>query len=122
MEGRANKKPYYYFSGISKGFSKGILPLGYHSTKPSQADRFCDLLDCYIHNGDGLVLPCGHAYHSECFAKINLQCLYCFEYLSKSITELSASYNERLEMDNDIDNEFNFDKDKAAQENEVNIA
>ena len=47
------------------------------------------------------------------FAKINLQCLYYFEHLSKSIKELSATYNERLEMDS-------VDKDETAQENEVN--
>ena len=47
------------------------------------------------------------------FAKINLQCLYYFEHLSKTINELSASYNERLEMDS-------VDKDETAQENKVN--
>ena len=36
------KKSYWYFPGISKRFFKGVLPLGYHLTKPSQSNHFCD--------------------------------------------------------------------------------
>jgi len=32
--------------------------------------------------------------------------IYCFKYLSISIDELTQTFNERLQMNNDIENEF----------------
>jgi hypothetical protein len=53
-------------------------------------------------------MPCGHAYHDECWIKLNFLCVHCYNYLSNSIDKLVKSYNERLEMnnDNDIQDEF----------------
>ncbi|RHZ86530.1 hypothetical protein Glove_50g9 [Diversispora epigaea] len=107
MEGARIKKPYYYFPPLSKRFSFGAIPLGYHSSHLPNQNQFCDYENCdFIFNTNGIVLICRHAYHEECFDRIGLKCQYCFEYLSASIDELSHSFNERLKMNIDIENEF----------------
>ena len=107
MEGARIKKPYYYFSPLSKRFSFGAIPLGYHSSHLPNQNQFCDYENCdFIFNTNGIVLICGHAYHEECFDRIELKCQYCFEYLSASIDELSYLFNEWLKMNIDIENEF----------------
>ncbi|RHZ89109.1 hypothetical protein Glove_19g437 [Diversispora epigaea] len=107
MEGARIKKPYYYFPPLSKRFSFGAIPLGYHSSHLPNQNQFCDYENCdFIFNTNGIVLICGHAYHEECFDRIGLKCQYCFEYLSVSIDELSHSFNEQLKMNIDIENEF----------------
>ena len=115
-EGKRVKKPYWYFSGISKGFSKGALPLGYHSIKSSQPNRFCDAMECTNSQINGRVMPCGHAYHDECWIKLNFSCTYCHYYLSNSIDELTKSYNKRLEMANDVPDEFETPENELIQE------
>jgi hypothetical protein len=107
-EGKRIKKPYWYFPGIPKGFSKGALPLGYHTIRPPRPDHFCDAVDCANSQINGQVMPCGHAYHDECWIKLNFLCVYCYNYLSNSIDKLVKSYNEQLKMnnDNDIQDEF----------------
>ncbi|RHZ76961.1 hypothetical protein Glove_187g6 [Diversispora epigaea] len=107
MEGARIKKPYYYFPPLSKRFPFGAIPLGYHSSHLPNQNKFCDYENCdFIFNTNGIVLICGHAYHEECFDRIGLKCQYCFDYLSASIDELTHSFNERLKMNIDIENEF----------------
>jgi len=48
-------------------------------------------------------MPCEHAYHDECWTKLNFVCVHCYNYLLDSIDKLVKSYNERLEVDNDSD-------------------
>ena len=91
--------------------------MGYHSIRPPQPNRFCDAIECInpcLTNGR--VIPCGYAYHDECWIKINFLCVYCHNYLSDSIDELAKSYNKRLEMTNDIQNEFEIQRDELTQE------
>ncbi|CAB5385713.1 hypothetical protein RhiirA1_454969 [Rhizophagus irregularis] len=38
--------------------------------------------------------------------KLGSKCIYCYEYLSSSIDKLTRSFNERLQMESDIENEF----------------
>jgi len=61
-------------------------------------------------------MSCGHAYHDECWTRLNFLCIYCHDYLSNSIDELTESYNKRLEMTNDIQNEFEVPEDMSSQE------
>ena len=49
------------------------------------------------------MLICGHGYHETCFRILGLRCPHCFNYLSDSIEELSLSYNQRLQMNENID-------------------
>jgi hypothetical protein len=49
-----------------------------------------------------MVLICGYGYHETCFQTLGLKCPHCFKYLSNSIDELLQSYNQRLQMDEDI--------------------
>ena len=42
MEGKVNKRPYYYFSHIESQFSAGVLPLRYHSAMLPNVNKFCD--------------------------------------------------------------------------------
>ena len=65
-EGKKIKKPYWYFPGISKGFSKGVLPLGYHSIRSLQPNHFCDAMECTNSQINEKAMPCEHAYHDEC--------------------------------------------------------
>ncbi|RHZ81370.1 hypothetical protein Glove_121g14 [Diversispora epigaea] len=75
MEGARIKKPYYYFPPLSKRFSFGAIPLGYHSSHLPNQNQFCDYENCdFIFNTNGIVLICGHAYHEECFDRIGLKC------------------------------------------------
>src|SRR5436190_684275 len=115
-EGKRIKKSYWYFPGISKGFSKGALPLGYHSIKSSQPNHFCDAIECTNSEISGRVMPCGHAYHDECWIRLNSLCVYCYDYLSNSIDELAKSYNKRLEMVNDIQDELEIPEELIQEE------
>lgn len=38
--------------------------------------------------------------------KLGSKCIYCYEYLSSSIDKLTRSFNERLQIESDIENEF----------------
>jgi hypothetical protein len=81
------------------------LPLGYHSNYCPVISKLCDHLQCTNLSWDnGQVLICGHGYHETCFYNLGLRCLHCFNYLSNSIEELSQSYNQRLRMNEDVDN------------------
>ena len=106
IEGKVNKKAYYYFSHMESHFSVSALPLGYHSKVLPNIEKFCDHVNCTNFSREGEVLICGHAYHEECFQKLGLRCHYCYSYLATSIDELVQLYNYRLHMDEDINNEF----------------
>ncbi|CAG8824852.1 35718_t:CDS:1, partial [Racocetra persica] len=111
IEGTRVKKIYYYFSNISSRFSSGILPLGYHSLTPPKQEKFCDRINCNKTDiGTGQVLICGHAYHDECFKIMGFYCDSCFKYLCHSIDELANSYNERLQLDENLN-------EKLAEDN-----
>ena len=59
-------------------------------------------------------------YHRECFIRIGLKCIYCFEYLSSFIDELTKSFNECLHLESDIENELDssFDDDISLEQAE----
>jgi hypothetical protein len=121
-EGKKIKKSYWYFSGISKGFPGGALPLGHHSNQPPKPNCFCDASECenpFLISGS--VKLCGHAYHDDCWNKLNCICVYCHNYLSDSIDELSKSYNKRLEMDNDTQDEIELPNDDLLEEESNNV-
>ncbi|CAH1768594.1 10422_t:CDS:1, partial [Entrophospora sp. SA101] len=121
-EGRKIKKPYWYFPGIAKGFPEGALPIGYHLKQPPKPNHFCDANECKnLSMISGSVKLCGHAYHDDCWNKSDCICIHCHSYLSASIDELSKSYNKRLEMDNDTQNEFEPPKDDLLEEETNNI-
>ncbi|CAB5293004.1 unnamed protein product [Rhizophagus irregularis] len=124
MEGKVNKKTYYYFSYIIESrFSAGVLPIGYHSTVPPSINKFCDHVNCAnFTDENGEVLICGHAYHEECFQKLGLRCHYCYSYLATSIDELTQLYNNRLHMDEDINNEFDIKNEKQSEDCEFDNA
>ena len=61
-------------------------------------------------------MPCGHAYHDECWTRLNFSCIYCHNYLTNSIDELTKSYNKRLEMVNDTQDEFEAPENDLLQE------
>ncbi|GES83314.1 hypothetical protein GLOIN_2v1830060 [Rhizophagus clarus] len=124
MEGKVNKKTYYYFSYITESqFSAGVLPIGYHSTVPPSINKFCDHVSCAnFTDKNGEVLICGHAYHEECFQKLGLRCHHCYSYLATSIEELTQSYNNQLHMDEDINNEFDIKNEKQSEDCEFDNA
>ncbi|PKC73888.1 hypothetical protein RhiirA1_530060 [Rhizophagus irregularis] len=97
IEGKKIKKEIYFFSPLTKGFSKGALPSGYHTSHPPNQDIF----------------SCGHAYHDQCFINMGLKCIYYLEYFYSEIEKLSKSYNERLEMNINLE-EF----EEPTQKNE----
>ncbi|UZO00234.1 uncharacterized protein OCT59_001486 [Rhizophagus irregularis] len=105
-----------FFDGIWQNnesrFSAGVLPIGYHSTVPPSINKFCDHVNCANFTDEhGEVLICGHAYHEECFQK-----------LATSIDELTQSYNNRLHMDEDINNEFDIKNEKQSEDCEFDNA
>ena len=89
-----------------KGFVKGILPLDYH-TRQIPHKNGCDYNKCQNSQTNiDIVFPCGYGYHTNCLTSINFWCNHCHIYLENSILDLAALYNERLEMDDNIDDEF----------------
>jgi hypothetical protein len=105
IEGARIKKTYYYFPSLTKKLPIGALPTSYSSFHPPSQNQFCDYCS-NTSNHYGYVLICGHAYHHECFIRMGSKCVYCFEYLSSSIDELTKSFNERLHLESDVENEF----------------
>jgi hypothetical protein len=100
-----------------------ILPIGYHSAVPPSNEKFCDHVNCAnFTNENGEVLICGHAYHEECFQKLGLRCHHCYSYLATSIDELTQSYNNRLHMDEDINDEFVIKNEKQFEDCELDNA
>jgi hypothetical protein len=63
--------------------------------------------------------PCGHAYHDECLIKLNFLCIYCHDYLSSCIDELAKSYNKRLEMVNDIEDESETSEEFVQEDDQL---
>ncbi len=63
-------------------------------------------MECTNSQINGTVISCGHAYHDECWIKLNFLCTYCHDYLSSCIDKLAKSYNKQLEIVNDIKDEF----------------
>ena len=119
-EGKKIKKQVYYFPPLTKGLSKGALPSGYHTLNPPNQDIFCDWNQCTLNASytNGKVLICGHAYHDQCFENMGSKCCFCFEYFCAGIDELSKSYNERLEMNMNLEENF----EEPAQKNEENVS
>ena len=106
-EGKKVKKQTYFFPPLTKGFSKGALPSGYHTSHPPDQDIFCDWDQCTNPLfAEGKVLNCGHAYHEQCFINIGLKCTFCLKYFCTGVEELSKSYNKRLEMNMNLEEEF----------------
>ncbi|CAJ0852597.1 8939_t:CDS:2 [Entrophospora sp. SA101] len=75
-----------------------------------------------IFNTDFQVLLCGHSYHEECFWVLRLQCNYCYSYLSGVIDDLTKSYNERLNMDEDINNEPDLEINLQSEDGDMDAA
>ncbi|CAG8714063.1 19388_t:CDS:2 [Cetraspora pellucida] len=106
IEGKNNMIPCYYFSNIKSKFSFGALPLGYHTKFPPKNEKFCDYLMCSNMSNYGQVLICSHAYHEKCFSFQKFRCQYCLDYLCDSIEQLTTSYNNRLKMEEDMNDEL----------------
>jgi hypothetical protein len=122
MEGKKIKKPYYYILPIKSGFRAGVLPLGYHTKTSPIIEKLCDYDNCKISSTDFQVLICGHSYHEECFRVLRLQCNYCYSYLSGAIDDLTKSYNERLNMDEDINNEPDLEINLQSEDSDMDAA
>ncbi|PKC71058.1 hypothetical protein RhiirA1_454002 [Rhizophagus irregularis] len=90
---------------------------------PPSINKFCDHVNCANFTDEhGEVLICGHAYHEECFQKLGLRCHHCYSYLATSIDELTQLYNNRLHMDEDINNEFDIKNEKQSEDCEFDNA
>ncbi|RIB08626.1 hypothetical protein C2G38_2270618 [Gigaspora rosea] len=75
-----------------------ILPMAWNTSHIPHNDRCCDLEDCIDSCEVGLVLICGHAYHYECFFfKLESQCQYCIDYLSRGIKKNCKAFQKTLE-------------------------
>ena len=112
------KKQTYFFPPLTKGFPKGALPSGYHTSHPPNQDIFCDWNQCTDSlSANGKVLSCGYAFHDQCFINMGLKCTFCLDYFCSGIDELSKSYNERLRMNINIEEEF----EESTQQNEEDV-
>jgi len=98
------------------------LPLGYHTKTSPIIEKLCDYDNCKISSTDFQVLICGHSYHEECFQVLRLQCNYCYSYLSGAIDDLTKSYNERLNMDEDINNEPDLEINLQSEDSDMDAA
>ncbi|EXX70386.1 hypothetical protein GLOIN_2v1777062 [Rhizophagus irregularis DAOM 181602=DAOM 197198] len=94
---------YKMYTVISHHLLKDCLLEHYPWAHPPSQEQFCYYCD-NISNNCGYVLIYGHAYHQECFTKLESKYIYCYEYLPLSIDELTRSFNERLQMESE--NEF----------------
>ena len=99
------------------------MPIGYHLAVPLSIEKFCDHITCTnFTDENGEVLICEHAYHEECFQKLGLRCHHCYFYLATSIDELTLSYNNRLHMDEDINDELDIRNEKQNEDCELDNA
>lgn len=60
--------------------------------------------------------------HEECFQKLVSDVHHCYSYLATSIDELTRSYNNRLHMDEDINDEFDIKNEKQFEDCELDNA
>ena len=119
MEGKKIKKPYYYILIIKTNFRAGVLLLWYHTKIPPIVENF---ESCGTSIIDFQVLICGHFYHEKCFHVLKLKCNHRYTYLSGPIDDLTKSYNERLNMNEDIDDELDLELDSQSDDNDISAA
>ena len=98
------------------------LPTAYSTAYPPQPG-LCDSCKLPFIENDGIVLICGHAYHSVCY---NRRCTHCEEFYKKGIYENVNSFLKRVEkgantftledLDDDNDNSGDEDDDDIEGE------
>ena len=114
-------------------FPKNVIPSGFlvtnHRPNPN---KFCDLENCTINDSNHKVLNCGHSFHEICIGAMDSGCVYCMEFYTKKINEITLSdvdgdvdddndnYNENIEEEDDddddgIDNNYIFNNDHYIQ-------
>jgi len=76
-------------------------------------------MECTNSQINGTVISCGHAYHDECWIKLNFLCTYCHDYLSSCIDKLAKSYNKQLGIVNDIKDEFETSEKLVQEEDQL---
>jgi len=93
------KKKLYSLATFNMEITMKALPSGYHTTNPPKHKVFCDYESCNNNEKEinDCVLICGHAYHYECFQKLDFKCKYCLQYFINGIQVLGNSYNKRLD-------------------------
>ena len=99
-------------SPFKDSFPKNVVPSGFLVTnhKPNP-NKFCDLESCSINNSNYKVLNCGHSFHEICLNAMGSSCVYCMEFYTKKINEITLSFNCGLNSDVDVDDDIGDDDD-----------
>lgn len=107
------------------------MPAGYSTPFPPSSDS-CDYCRNSLDIGNGgIVLICGHGYHSNCYSKMGGKCKYCLEYYKDGIWYNADAFVKRLNANVDrlTTDDLNEDeqRDDASEEdveefsNDLNI-
>ena len=77
------------------------MPTGYSTQFPpssNSCDNCSKILDLV---NEGIVLRCGHGYHSECYNEMERRCKHCLEYYKNGIQKNVNEFLKRLNMGTD---------------------
>ena len=61
-------------------------------------------------------MNCRHSFHEICLNSIGSNCIYCVEFYTKKINEITLSFNYGLNSDVDVDNDNNEDIEEDNDE------
>ncbi|RIB10179.1 hypothetical protein C2G38_2265415 [Gigaspora rosea] len=111
------KPEIYYLATLKEKVDTRHLPTAYSTSRPPSPE-LCD--NCKLPlNHNGVVLICGHGYHTCCYSE---RCVYCEEFYKKDIFENVNSFLKRIEKGADIlisedldDDENNVEEDTEEQ-------
>jgi hypothetical protein len=101
---------------IKEGFPPVVRPCGYFSKNPPDLRKACDFRDCNVDDVNIEVLNCGHSYHIICLNDNDGSCIYCMDYFSSKINELTLSYNERLSSDIELEEEIDVENEEGEDD------
>ena len=82
---KKHSKPTIYNLPILGKVDSTGMPAGYSIPFPPSSNS-CDYCHSSLEIGTGgLVLICGHGYHSDCYSRMDRKCKYCLEYYKDGI-------------------------------------
>lgn len=95
------------------------MPMGYSTPFPPSSNG-CDNCGKILNlSNEGIVLTCGHGYHSECYNEMERKCKHCLEYYKEGIQKNVREFLKRLNMGTDKLTDDDLNEDEERDENDL---